>query len=877
MRSLLLFLAVLLPGLPAAPAPRPPRTATAAIPAAPRAAAAGAAGLPSSADCVEAFLEQPLDHGAAPATTSTFRQRYFYNASFFRRGGPVFYYTGNEADVTLYVNATGLMWENAAAFGALLVFGEHRFYGRSVPAGGPSPANLPYLSEEQALADHAALVAHVKSALVPGAAQSPVIAFGGSYGGMLSAWARMTYPDTFWGAIAGSAPILAFDADVEATAKVPGPDSYWSIVTADATAAAGSAPGCAADVARSWAVMDRLVARGPRGLATLGSTLRMCTPPTGAADVDALKLYLAVAWDTMAMGNFPFPSSYLASGKAVLPAFPVRAACALVADRHAAAAAAAAAAADDDDDLALVAAVGRAAAIYNNATQDQPCFTLPDDPDYDGIWDYLWCTETLPQETYFGRDGVHDMFWPFAYNETAIDAHCQAKYGVSPAYRRIHDLYGGVAGVRENASHVVFSNGRFDPWRSGGVVDVNVSEHSTWSIIIPSGAHHVDLMFSTADDPPDITAARAFELSKVKEWIAAFPKRTSSPSSPPPPPSSAPRPTAATNDDGPSSSSVFPDIRTVHVINSCHLDIGFADSSAGIINRYFDHHIPMAVRVGNELRATAAEHTTAPGPDRLNFMFQSWVLSFYLDCPPNMGLHCPSPEAVTNVTRAIQLGDITWHAFPHNAQLEVMGGALVTAGLALTHALDDRFDLPSKATLSQRDVPGIPRSAIPFLNRSGISAVSIGANDGSTPPDVPPCFLWEDTASGTSLLGLFTWPGYGEMPLTHQTMCKVDGLTHALVYNWNGDNAGPWEASRYRNTWASLAESFPNANIVASTFDNFTQHLSAVRDKLPVVQSDIGDTWVYGVPSDPQVRLKKNKKIHAPPPHCARVRADDQN
>ena len=43
----------------------------------------------------------------------------------------MFFYLGNEADVLLYLNNTGLMWELAERHQAMLVFAEHRFYGNA--------------------------------------------------------------------------------------------------------------------------------------------------------------------------------------------------------------------------------------------------------------------------------------------------------------------------------------------------------------------------------------------------------------------------------------------------------------------------------------------------------------------------------------------------------------------------------------------------------------------------------------------------------------------------------------------------------------------------------------------------------------------------
>jgi len=86
------------------------------------------------------------------------------------------------------------MWDIAPEFGAAIVFAEHRYYGKSYPFGNDSyssVSNLGYLSSEQALADFAVIITYLKEVRLPHAKKSPVIAFGGSYGGMLTAWMRI--------------------------------------------------------------------------------------------------------------------------------------------------------------------------------------------------------------------------------------------------------------------------------------------------------------------------------------------------------------------------------------------------------------------------------------------------------------------------------------------------------------------------------------------------------------------------------------------------------------------------------------------------------------------------------------------------------------
>jgi len=61
------------------------------------------------------------------SSTANYQMRYLINDTWWKGpDSPVFFYTGNEGDITLFAQNTGLMWELAPTYGALLVFGEHR-------------------------------------------------------------------------------------------------------------------------------------------------------------------------------------------------------------------------------------------------------------------------------------------------------------------------------------------------------------------------------------------------------------------------------------------------------------------------------------------------------------------------------------------------------------------------------------------------------------------------------------------------------------------------------------------------------------------------------------------------------------------------------
>jgi len=476
--------------------------------------------------CEERTFEQNLDHfasGIGPDGVTSFSQRYYvcgkelYN---WEAGNPVFFYFGNEAEVTAYIEYTGFMWEQADEFNALLVFAEHRYYGESMPYGESEIVDdtqkLKYLTTEQALADYADLIDNLQknawgysheidmnSYEVGG---EPIIGFGGSYGGMLAAWFRMKYPHFVDGVIAGSAPIFG----IYGLSPAADPYAFAKTMTYDASTVVGvDSDLCVSNIQKGWSDIGSM-AESSEGRAFLGEVFNLCNTPSNAYEAMLTMDIMDESLSYMAMSSYPYASNYI-SGAVLgtttgsLPAYPVKSACNdyLVESFHSA-----------ED---RVAALGKFNAVFWNSDGENSCLDTSTmwDTYNDYIWDYLYCRSlVMPSGSKGGDD---DMLWESLWDVDETVEWCNEEYAIEvdtngPASR----VYGGRS-IAKAMSNVVFTNGDMDPWYPGGVLQ-DESE-SLVAIMIKDAGHHLDLMFSNSADSQSLKDARAKEVKMMEQWI----------------------------------------------------------------------------------------------------------------------------------------------------------------------------------------------------------------------------------------------------------------------------------------------------------------------------------------------------------------------
>jgi hypothetical protein len=271
------------------------------------------------------------------------------------------------------------------------------------------------------------------------------------------------------------------------------------------------------------------------------------------------------------------------------------------------------------------------------------------------------------------------------------------------------------------------------------------------------------------------------------------------------------------------------------VVSKTHLDVGFTDLASEVRRRYLEEFFPLAMRTAAELRARG-------GPERLRWTTGSWILTEALDAA--------TPQDRRRFDAAIETGDLNWHALPFTLHTEYAERSLVEHGLSLSAELDHRYGRRTRAA-KLTDVPGHTRGLVSVLAGAGVDTLHVGVNPASAAPRVPLRFRWRDHAAQRppgapppELLVMYQPGGYGSVQV-------VPGAATAIAVLLTGDNLGPPTVEVVTAAFAELAARFPGASVTAATLDDVAEVLRSVRDDLPLLDSEIGDTWIHGVGSDP--------------------------
>lgn len=265
-------------------------------------------------------------------------------------------------------------------------------------------------------------------------------------------------------------------------------------------------------------------------------------------------------------------------------------------------------------------------------------------------------------------------------------------------------------------------------------------------------------------------------------------------------------------------------MKKVYVVSKTHLDLGFTDYAENIRRKYIDEFIPSAVSL--------AEQVNTDTEKRFIWTTGSWIIK--------EALADSDKEKKEQLTKALKNGNIVPHAMPFTTHSELFDEDTFDFGLTIVDEIDKirgRKTVAAKMT----DVPGHTKAIVPLLAKHGIKLLHIGVNGVSAVPEVPECFLWK---CGDSEVIVVYSGDYGGA-------FKSEYTDEILYFDHTLDNSGAPSANKVTAKLEKIKSEYPGYEVTAGTLDDFAESIWTVKDKLPVIEGEIGDTWLHGSAADP--------------------------
>ena len=267
-------------------------------------------------------------------------------------------------------------------------------------------------------------------------------------------------------------------------------------------------------------------------------------------------------------------------------------------------------------------------------------------------------------------------------------------------------------------------------------------------------------------------------------------------------------------------------VEQVHVIYKSHIDIGFTESEHKLVHDIINWQLPVAIGQANQMRENGMEEYFA-------WTLPSWFIW--------QALETKTVEAKKELEEAILKGDIVWTATPFTPHTEFMSASLFEHAIKISKRLDKRF---GKKTIAAKftDVPGNTVGMLEILAQNDIKLIHVGVNHMSAVPDVPSEFVWRDK-KGNEVIVMYC-RGYGN------TM-KFPGTNVVLAQAFIGDNMELQSQEDVVEVINGLKAGYPNAEVRATSYSDFAQEVLFSKEHLPVIEGEIGDSWIHGCGTDP--------------------------
>ncbi len=264
-------------------------------------------------------------------------------------------------------------------------------------------------------------------------------------------------------------------------------------------------------------------------------------------------------------------------------------------------------------------------------------------------------------------------------------------------------------------------------------------------------------------------------------------------------------------------------MKKVFVVSKTHLDLGYTDFASNVKELYLNHYINNAVDAANEINDSSKKFVWTTG---------SWILK--------EGLNYIQGDKKQQLIQAIKDGYVAPHAMPYTTHTELLDADLLEYGLNIVDELDE---LSGRKTVACKmtDVPGHSIAIVPYLAKKGFKLLHIGVNGASKLPNVPECFLWKFGEDEIIVIYNGQYGGAYESEY-------IDDI---LYFSHTLDNKGSGDANQITESFNEIAKKYPEHEVVAGTMDDYCELLYKVKDQLPVITQEIGDTWIHGVGSDP--------------------------